>query len=188
VPMTIAQLGSLWWDRHLFIFIDELDHMLCSASELTLTPVQRWATDWTIGVLGFDSRRGLGIFLFTTVSRPALGPTLPPIQGVPGDLSLEVKRPGREADHSPPSGAEVKNVWSYTSTPHYVFTAWCLVKHRDTCTFTFTQNRLGTKKRGETHSYHTWDSNPLPTWLKPCASETTSVSSQLIIIFTNNAI
>jgi hypothetical protein len=28
-----------------------------------------------------------------------------------------VKRPGREADHSPPSSVEVKNVWSYTSTP-----------------------------------------------------------------------
>jgi hypothetical protein len=36
--------------------------------------------NWTIGVLGFDSRRGLGIFLFTTASRPALGPTQPPIQ------------------------------------------------------------------------------------------------------------
>jgi hypothetical protein len=28
-----------------------------------------------------------------------------------------VKRPGREADHSPPSSAEVKNAWSYTYTP-----------------------------------------------------------------------
>jgi hypothetical protein len=28
-----------------------------------------------------------------------------------------VKRPGREADHSLPSSAEVKNAWSYTSTP-----------------------------------------------------------------------
>jgi hypothetical protein len=27
------------------------------------------------------------------------------------------KVPGREADHSPPSSAEVKNAWSYTSTP-----------------------------------------------------------------------
>jgi hypothetical protein len=27
-----------------------------------------------------------------------------------------VKRPGREADHSPPSRAKVKNAWSYTST------------------------------------------------------------------------
>jgi hypothetical protein len=58
--------------------------------------------------LEFDSRRGLEIFLFTTASRTALGPTQPPIQGVPGALSLGVKRPGREADHSPPSSAEVK--------------------------------------------------------------------------------
>jgi hypothetical protein len=27
------------------------------------------------------------------------------------------KAAGREADHSPPSNAEVKNAWSYTSTP-----------------------------------------------------------------------
>jgi hypothetical protein len=31
---------------------------------------------------GFDSRRGLEIFLFTTASRTALGPTQPPIQWV----------------------------------------------------------------------------------------------------------
>jgi hypothetical protein len=80
---------------------------------------------------------GLGIFLFTTASRTALGPTQPPIQWVPGFLSLGVKRPGREADHSPPSSADVKNAWSYTSTPQYVFMAWCLVKHGD-FTFTFT--------------------------------------------------
>jgi len=32
-------------------------------------------------------------------------------------LSLGIKRPGREADHSPPSSAEDKNAWSYTSSP-----------------------------------------------------------------------
>jgi hypothetical protein len=31
-------------------------------------------TVWIIGVLWFHSRRGLGIFLFTTASRTALGP------------------------------------------------------------------------------------------------------------------
>jgi hypothetical protein len=67
--------------------------------------VERWATGWTIGVLGFDSRRRLGIFLFTTASRTALGPTQPPIQWA---LSLRVKQPERESDHSPPSSAEVK--------------------------------------------------------------------------------
>jgi hypothetical protein len=72
--------------------------------------VQRWATGWTIGVLGFDSRRGLGMFFFTTASRMALGPTQPPIDWTLGALFLGVKRP------EPPYSAEVKNAWSYTAT------------------------------------------------------------------------
>jgi hypothetical protein len=52
-------------------------------------------------------------------------------------FSLGVKRPGREADHSPQSSAQVKNAWSYTLNPQYVFTAWCLVKHRDNFTFIY---------------------------------------------------
>jgi hypothetical protein len=50
--------------------------------------------DWT-----FKSRQGMGIFLFTTASRPALGPTQPTIRWVTGDLSLGVKRSGREANY-----------------------------------------------------------------------------------------
>jgi hypothetical protein len=41
-------------------------------------------------------------------SRTVLGPIQPPIQWVPVALYLRVKRPGCEADHSPPSSAEVK--------------------------------------------------------------------------------
>jgi len=37
-----------------------------------------------------------------------LGPTQPPIQWVPGTLSLELNWPGREAYHSPLSSLEVK--------------------------------------------------------------------------------
>jgi hypothetical protein len=40
-----------------------------------------------------------------------------PIEWVPGALSLGVKRPKREADHSHSSSAEDRNAWSYTSTP-----------------------------------------------------------------------
>jgi len=40
--------------------------------------------------------------------------------------------------NSPPSSAEVKNMWSSNSTPLYVFMAWCVIKHRDNFTFTFT--------------------------------------------------
>jgi len=41
---------------------------------------------------------------------------------------LGVKRPGREADHSPPSSAEINNAWSYTSTPPTRLMVWCSVK------------------------------------------------------------
>jgi hypothetical protein len=51
---------------------------------------------------------GLRIFLFTTTSRTALGPTQPPIQWVPGALHLGVKLPRRESDRSLPSSAQVK--------------------------------------------------------------------------------
>jgi hypothetical protein len=43
---------------------------------------------WMIRVLGFNSQQGLGIFLFTTVSRMALGPTQHPFQWVLVALSL----------------------------------------------------------------------------------------------------
>jgi hypothetical protein len=70
-------------------------------------------------------------YVFPTSSGPALGPTQPPIQWVPGALS-----PGREADHSPPSSAEVKRIWIHTSTSPWVLMAWCLIKQRDNFTVT----------------------------------------------------
>jgi hypothetical protein len=74
------------------------------------------ATGWTTGVR-FSAGAVMGCFLFATASRPALEPTQPPIQWVPASLTLGIKWPGREADCSPPSSYEAKNVWGYTSTP-----------------------------------------------------------------------
>jgi hypothetical protein len=62
-------------------------------------------------------------FCLSMLSRPALGPTQSPTQWVLGAFSPGVKRPGREADHSPPFSAEVKKSWVYTSTPTYAFMA-----------------------------------------------------------------
>jgi hypothetical protein len=60
---------------------------------------------------------------------------------VPGTLSLRVKRPGRVADHSSPSSAEVKEcVELYFHSPNTP--SWrgaqFKKKHRDNFTFTFT--------------------------------------------------
>jgi hypothetical protein len=49
-----------------------------------------------------------GNFSLHTASRTAVGPTQLPVQWVTKALSLGVKRLGREADHSPPSSAKVK--------------------------------------------------------------------------------
>jgi hypothetical protein len=65
------------------------------------------ATGWTTEIR-FSA--GAGVFLFVTASRPVCPPTKPPIQCVPAALSLGVQGPGREADHSPPSSTDSKNV------------------------------------------------------------------------------
>jgi hypothetical protein len=62
-------------------------------------------------------------FLFSVLSRLALRPTKPPIQWVTGTLPLRVKQLESEADHSPPTSAEVKETWIYTSIPSHVFMA-----------------------------------------------------------------
>jgi len=68
--------------------------------------------------------------------RPTLALSQPPIQWVPGDLFSGVKQPGCKAGLSSLPSAKVKNVWSYTSSPPYIFMAWYLNKHRDNFTFT----------------------------------------------------
>jgi hypothetical protein len=62
--------------------------------------------------------------------------TQPPIHWKPRALSLGVKRLGRDADHSPPSSAEVKEgVDLYPHSPNTSLWRGAQLKHRD---FTFT--------------------------------------------------
>jgi hypothetical protein len=60
----------------------------------------------------FGPRQGQEILVFSTTSRPQ-----PTLQWVPG-LFPGVKRPGNEADHPPPSSAEVKNGRAIPPLPH----------------------------------------------------------------------
>jgi hypothetical protein len=67
---------------------------------------------------GFDSWLGQEIFLCSTVARTAMRLTQSPIQWVPGALSPGVKHLGCEADHSPPSNAELKNAGAIPPLPY----------------------------------------------------------------------
>jgi hypothetical protein len=68
--------------------------------------------------------RGKG-FIYSKKSKPALGHTQPPIHWVQGAISVGVKWPGSEFDHSPPS--REKNEWSCTSA----VTVWLHGTHRE---------------------------------------------------------
>jgi hypothetical protein len=92
-----------------------------SVGFVTLIIIVGWPRKWVLRPNVINAKKVLcclfGKWITATTSRTALGPTQPPIQWVLGALSLGVKRPRREADHSSPSSTEVKNAWSYTPTP-----------------------------------------------------------------------
>jgi hypothetical protein len=71
------------------------------------------ATGWKAEGSSSSPSRGK-IFLLSTLSRPVLGPTKPPIQCVTGALSPGVKRPGREADHSPQTSQEYVDLYIHS--------------------------------------------------------------------------
>jgi hypothetical protein len=70
----------------------------------------------------FESRWGQEFSLLQIVQNGSeVHPTSYPMGT--GALSPGVKRPRREVDHSPPTSAEVKKMWIYTSTSTYAFMA-----------------------------------------------------------------
>jgi hypothetical protein len=72
----------------------------------------------------FESRQGLGIFFFATTTRLVLGLIQPPITMDKRDLSLGVKRLGRETDHPTPPSSEIKEcVELYLNS--YNTPSWC---------------------------------------------------------------
>jgi hypothetical protein len=102
-----------------------MHHQALSFTNFTFCPESAWGRDSSVGIVtgyGLDGPRIESRWRrdFSHTSRPALRPTQPPVQWVPG-LSQGEKRPGRGADHPPYSSVEVKKEWSYTSTPLWAF-------------------------------------------------------------------
>jgi hypothetical protein len=79
---------------------------------------------WTTGRSRFDPRRGQRIFPVASVSRPALGPTQPPVQRVPRVLSPGLKR-GRGVTLTTHPHVVPRSIMSrsYTPLPPSVFMA-----------------------------------------------------------------
>jgi hypothetical protein len=69
----------------------------------------------------------LGV-LFTTRSRPALGPTQPPIQWVLGALSLGIKRPGVKLTTHLHLVLRSRMPGAVPPLPQYAIMTWCSVK------------------------------------------------------------
>jgi hypothetical protein len=69
------------------------------------------------------------------------------MQRAPGAVFLGVKEPVHKTDHSPQSTAEVKNAWSYTITPPYVFRLWCIIMNRENYNFYVKGKNVALKRR-----------------------------------------
>jgi hypothetical protein len=85
--------------------------------------------DWD-SITGRDSFFIFIFFILFIFFCAALRPAQSLIQWVLESLSPGVKQLGHEVYHSPASSAEVKNAWSYTTTPPYIFMVWCLIMYR----------------------------------------------------------
>jgi hypothetical protein len=69
----------------------------------------------------------VGIFLLTSVSRPAMGLPIP-LSNEYRCSFPEVRRPGREAGHAPQPIVELRMRGAIPPLPQYAFMAWCLIK------------------------------------------------------------
>jgi hypothetical protein len=76
-----------------------------------------------------DSHQGEGLFSLPRCVHTASGNHRSSYPMGTEGFFPEVNWPERDADHSSPPSAEVKNAWAYFSTPPCVFMAWRLVKH-----------------------------------------------------------
>jgi hypothetical protein len=134
-PQPLAHVDSSWWlqvgaaqghyreglcDAIQSGYRSTLNACLLSDSGNSITNGRRLQNDgYSHGLDGRSLIPGRGKTYFSTqpASWPVLDPTPPPLHWVPGDFFSGIKRPGCEADNSPPSNVEVKNGGVITPLP-----------------------------------------------------------------------
>jgi hypothetical protein len=113
--------GNTFTGRSLEMDIFPRSAIAALSSHVTVWWQLSWYSDrMRAGRPGVRFPAEAGIFLFSAAFRRALGP-IPPIKCAPGLGRL--KRPGREADRLPPSGADVKNGGAIPPLPDT--SSWC---------------------------------------------------------------
>jgi hypothetical protein len=105
----------------------------CGGRGNTVSLLHCRSRDSAVGIAtgyGLDDRGvgvwvSVGVRIFTSPCRPdrLWGPPNLLSNGYRGALSLRVKRPGRESDHSPPTSAEVKKICLYVQPQRGNFTS-----------------------------------------------------------------
>jgi hypothetical protein len=85
-------------------------------------PVDGWSSFLQISQISarFTSQKNV---MFIVSSFPDVVQTGSEVHPTSYPMGTGVSFPGREADHSSPTSAEVKTMWIYTSTPPYAFMA-----------------------------------------------------------------
>jgi hypothetical protein len=120
--VRISDLSHAYYMPIPYILLDLMASIIYGAPHYVLfSSLSSYVQHSSVGI-ALSSIPGRGWEFFSSPPRPER------LWGPPSLLSNGYIRPGREADSSPPPNADVKNAWSYISTPQYALMAWCSVK------------------------------------------------------------
>jgi hypothetical protein len=137
--LLLFYIIQLTWLRKLVrLLILAYYNSRCRNTFDTMHSLACWLENW-----GHNGRNKVTLFLVSVETWHVWSTWRISAKWVPGSLSPGVKRPGREVDHSPPTSAEVKKVWIYTSAAPYAFMAWCLISRAQEQLYLYTVEFLG---------------------------------------------
>jgi hypothetical protein len=113
----VGRYSTVCFARTIVVFSWQLYKNNGSVMVFYRETVVRVVTGYGLDDRGVGIRVPVGSRIFSSPRRPDLsGVHLTSYPFGIGVFPTGVKRPGREADHSPPTSAEIEKMWTYTST------------------------------------------------------------------------